>query len=148
MIKSCDEKCIDLCKIPATAPNINQPDEPAEEPYKVCTAVKNIRNAAGVRIKTLCSVIGLQPYAGAQGVCANNQMVLAKTDDVITENAIISYTGSQYDWFNPGIFWVDATSTFGFCSALTNVGQANRANYVPTPGEFCLNLHNYYCQYT
>ena len=128
-------------------PNINAPDEPAEEPYKVCTAIKNIRNANGARIKTLCSVIGLQNYAGAQAACSYNHMVLATTDDTTVQNAIIAYTGSQYDWFNPGIFWVDAAKSFGFCSALTNVGQANRANYLPTPGEFCLNLHNYYCQY-
>lgn len=141
-----DSKKTNLVNFPATSPNVVKPEEPVEEPYKVCTAIKNIKYDNGTLIKTLCSVIQLQSYNNAQTVCNSNQMQVAKLEDATVQNAVLAFTGSQYNWMIPGNIWVDASKPLGTCSYLTNLGQTNPATYTLSSAT-CSSTFNYYCEY-
>ena len=116
-------------KFSAPNPLLDEPNEATEEPYRLCGAIRNIRNANGTWIRTICVVYDYKMYNDAKTNCVDNQMNLVKLDSLAMENGVMSYCSQQFTWAFPGYAWVDGNKLSGQCSVITNVYKSKSADY-------------------
>ena len=119
-------------KFSAPNPLLNEPKEATEEPYRLCGAIRNIRDASGNWIRTICAVYDYKIYNEAKANCVNNQMKLVKLDSPAMESGVVSYCSQQYTWAWPGYTWVDGNATVGQCSSISNIYKLKSADYYLT----------------
>lgn len=130
----------------ATTPNLNEPNEPIEAPYKICNAIKNIRSASGAITQTICGVYQLTTYAAAQQLCSSNQMQIAVVKDSTVLSGMITHTAYMLRHLNPGHIWINGTKPAGSCSRLTNLHQPKRTDFILSSALCSTNAFSY-CQF-
>jgi hypothetical protein len=131
----------------ATSPNLNESNEPTEEPYRICGAIKNIKSADGTRVKTLCAIYEYRTYAASEAFCVANQMKLAKIENTSVQSAVIDFTNKQYSWATAGGYvFVDAAKLYGYCSYLTNYGRG-ASNYALFNNGNCYSSLFHFCEF-
>lgn len=99
------------------------------EPYRVCKAVKNLRDSNGKVIKTLCSTETYQNYDSNENLCKANNMFLAEIDSSEVQSGILAFTSQQYPTAIPGTFFVREVKGVNWCKSVTNTLSGKYTNY-------------------
>lgn len=90
------------------------------EPYRLCKVIKNLRDATGKLLKTICSPQVLQNYDAHELTCKNNGMQVARVDKLSVQISILNFTNAVYFTNLPGTIFVEERLGKGFCGSVTN----------------------------
>ena len=77
---------------------------------------KDLKNSAGAYVKSVCSVYQDMIYDSAASTCIANGMTLFDSNTADMDNALLSYSNTQWPW---GSFWIAGRGAF-FCSAMSD----------------------------